>query len=153
MFTALLHLGPLGFETGGGAAARSCADRKVAQNDKHTGCLQRSNGVIYTTLGGKFAESQPLALRSPSRTKTNAGAVGCGSEKCSQLMEASHKLRLCTAELARPSSPSSSLTPYLVLGKRTLFSISCNIGLVVINSFISPSYLKDNFFGYIILSW
>lgn len=75
-------------------------------------------------------------------------------------------LRMCIsnklpdrADMAPPGPPlphlppSSSLTPYLVLGKRTLFSISCNIGLVVINSFISPSYLKDNFFGYIILSW
>lgn len=102
MFTALLSLGPLGFETGRGNRAIMC--RQECGTGQHTHLmsagLQRS---CLHSLG--WEDSRPLVPSSPSTTKANAVAVGCGSERCSPLTKASPKLRFCPAELARPASP------------------------------------------------
>lgn len=63
-------------------------------------------------MGGKFAESQPGGPFSPLRTGADAATADWGSERCSQLVEASPKLRPCTSQLAalplmhrKPPSP------------------------------------------------
>lgn len=103
------------------------ADRGVTQDDKlhiplHAGflragvtpfvqCWQGLAGVVYTTSVGSL-QSQPRAPSSSSRTRAKAVTVDSSSERRSQLVEASPKLR--SALLSWPVLPhalQTSLAP------------------------------------------